>query len=80
MSTPFNTLAGGCRHRRPLFCRLLLALCSVEVQFAQYSNAPELLEPIADTWAVELTWFTKGNYAVRDFGDRIVLSDLRPGT
>ncbi len=82
MSTPFNTLAwrAVAVTDDSYFVGYYSLFAPSEMQFAHYSNAQGLLEPIADTWAVQrLTWFTKGNYAVRDFGDRIVLSDLRMG-
>ncbi len=45
-----------------------------------YPSTPKLLEPVADSWAVQrLQWFTHGAYRVRQEGDEVVITDLRMG-
>jgi inner membrane protein len=51
-----------------------------EVSFNAYTSQTELLDGIEDEWGVSrLQWFTKGLYAVKQRGEKVVLSDLRMG-
>jgi len=50
------------------------------IAFTAHASDPELLDAVADDWAVErLRWFTRGFYRVRAVGDGVVISDLRMG-
>ena len=50
------------------------------IEFNRYSNSPELLDGIEDTWAVQrLQYFTKGFYAVNERDGSVIVTDLRMG-
>jgi inner membrane protein len=51
-----------------------------EMAVTHYPSAPELLNGIAEAWAVQrLQWFSKGFYAVAREGDAVTITDLRMG-
>ena len=51
-----------------------------DVQFSNYKSDKTLLKGLDDHWPVRrLQWFTHGFYAVEQFGQNIVMTDLRMG-
>lgn len=51
-----------------------------DVLLNNHSGNRDLLEPLADQWAVQrLEWFTSGWYAAEEIDGRIVIEDLRMG-
>ncbi len=53
---------------------------SKEIKYKTYPNAPALLEPIEDSFAVQrLKWFSKGFYSAEEQGGKIIMRDLRMG-
>ena len=81
--TPFNGVLWRVLAMQPGgYCEGFRSLLDGDAPFAPrcFESRPELLEPVADAWAVErLRWFTKGWYSVRREGDEIVFRDLRMG-
>lgn len=50
------------------------------IDFRSYPSNRTLLEPIADSWAVQrLDWFTKGFYVVENRDNAVVMTDIRMG-
>ncbi len=51
-----------------------------QLAFERHNSEPDLLDGIADSWAVQrLEWFTHGFYRVSERDGRVVITDLRMG-
>jgi inner membrane protein len=51
-----------------------------DVSIDSYPSDTALLTDISDQWSVQrLQWFTKGLYAIKQYDNKVVLSDLRMG-